>query len=116
MRNTPPSAGGVDHDRAAVSGRARAAGPERGGGQATRNVRCPEPVARLASTVQQPGVGNTHPVPHSSPGRVQLLPVCASGLHTGVVTLPPGSVARIASGPLPVIRQAILISCPAVSV
>jgi hypothetical protein len=36
---------------------------------ATRIVRWALPVVRTALTVQQPFVGKTQPVPHSSPGR-----------------------------------------------
>jgi len=64
--------------------------------------------------VQQPGSGNTQPVPHSSPGRTQLLEVCGSGPQTGRTLRPLGPVATIARLPAPLIRQATFTSVFAV--
>jgi hypothetical protein len=66
-------------------------------------------------TVQQPAAGKTQPVPHSSPGRLKLLPLCGSGPQTGLTTAPSGPVALTEKSPLPVMRQTTLISLPAVS-
>jgi hypothetical protein len=40
---------------------------------------------RVAWIVQQPAAGNLKNVPHSSPGRSQLLPVCSVGPTSGAI-------------------------------
>ena len=62
---------------------------------------------------QQPGVGNTKPVPHSCPGLFQLLPRWASGPQIGRWCWASGPMAVATRGPVPVTRQTIFSSSPA---
>lgn len=81
--------------------------------QVTWMVSSPVPArVRAAWKIQRPGAGKIQPVPHSSPGRCQVLPPCGSGPHAGRIVRPAGPLTAIDRSPAPVIRQTILISVP----
>jgi hypothetical protein len=61
---------------------------------------------------QQPTTGKVNPVPHSSPGRFQFEPPCASGPQSGWMVWPAGPTADRRRSPLPVMRQMIFTCSP----
>src|SRR4051794_22379102 len=92
MRDTPPSVSGVDHDGAAVSGRARGAGRGAGdqGGRAVRRLTAGgAPVGR---SVSHGGPGGA--------GRLLASPAWASGTgHGQPGSAWPGRAAKIPTAP-----------------
>jgi len=61
---------------------------------------------------QHPADGKTKPVPHSSPGRVQLDPRGPSGPNVRGAALPAVLVAPRWKAPEPVMRQTIFTASP----
>jgi hypothetical protein len=74
----------------------------------------PIPSARSACNCQQPDFENVNTEPHSSPGRVQFEPPCAS-IRSGRTMPPSGALAASCRSPRPLIRQTIFVSLPTTS-